>query len=123
MNEKAQQHLMTAARLLFTDPQTQGATGITAVFHIEPGVHGCFAYRFDDDGHAFFFPVDEFSDHMVELNSASQVPGDKPWVACLVQVKANGKLSCDFEYDNVDRWSVRPATYETDIARLRPDLQ
>lgn len=122
MNEKAQEHLFQAARILFRDPQASGAAGVTAVFRVEPGVHSVSTYRFDIDGYEHFFltETDEFGNRMLQSRSEAQLPNDKAWVVCLLQVRAGGKMSCDFEYDDVERWAVRPASYEEDIERLRP---
>jgi hypothetical protein len=122
VNEKAQAHLMNAARILSREPRTQGALAVATVFTVEPGHHSHSAYRYDDKGPEFFFleAAEAFTAEMLEMRSAAQIPGDKAWISCLLQLKANGKLACDFEYEDVHRWAVRPATFEQDVARLRP---
>lgn len=56
-----------------------------------------------------------------QLRQATAKPGLAPWDACVVQiVKATGKISIDFEYEDAERWRIRPGTLTQIMARARP---
>ncbi len=58
---------------------------------------------------------------MLALRTAMLVPGDKPWLACLMQItRADMDLNCDFDYDTPERWEMRADNMEQIPEEIRP---
>ncbi len=57
-----------------------------------------------------------------ELREATQVAGEDPWTACVIQLRrAGGKLHADFFYgEDARAWAITPATLADVAERARP---
>ena len=128
MDEQAQTFMFDAARTLLRDPEVTNHpwTGIAVVFQLPEGDEShraAFGYRYNNADWEGFL-LDNFSayaEQMLAFRKAAQVPNDKPWCACLMQITREGmKLVCDLEYDDPVRWDVTPNNLETRVEELRP---
>jgi hypothetical protein len=128
MNEKSQELMFSAAKTVLQAPEVLDYpwSGITILFSLPEEDESHFSvvgYRFNGPEWSGFVPenFDEFGEIMLGFRKESQIPNDKPWCACLMQISREGmKLVCDLEYDDPARWDVTPNNLETRVEELRP---
>ncbi|WP_338663618.1 hypothetical protein VQH23_00325 [Pararoseomonas sp. SCSIO 73927] len=97
---------------------------LALVVTVEPGVVSTSGYAYDERRRPIAFTPSRGSglvELFRELQEATSDPGGRRWAACLVQVRrATGKMTMQYEYDDVDRWKVTPDNLDTMRAGLCP---
>ena len=66
--------------------------------------------------------VDTIAARLDELREETQVAGEAPWTACVIQLRrAGGRLHADFFYgEDARAWAITPATLAEIAERARP---
>lgn len=86
---------------------------------VEPGAVGMSGYAFDPQNEwKAVSPGEESLDLLEKLWQAMTQQAGRPWLSCLIRIGRDGRIGADFEYDDEDRWAVRPATLQTRIAEF-----
>lgn len=118
---------LRVGRLIATDPVLAdgGWDGFALVVRYDDGdvdqrLSG-FRYR-DDAGVDAATPRNRALHAALDaLRAATQVEGEAPWFACVVQLRrATGKLHVHFEYDDPAQWDITPSTLHAVAERARP---
>ena len=80
-----------------------------------------YVYDVDGEWEAEIPQSFDIVDHAEALRDAMADDGKGAWQTCLIQIRRPGpKLAIDFDYDDVDRWAITPATLEQRVEELRP---
>ncbi|WP_026403202.1 hypothetical protein [Actinomadura rifamycini] len=100
-----------------------GWAALSLVATFGGGTESMFGYVYFDDGswEARTPKGWDVLDGLGALREAMAVPGEPGWKACLLQLRrADLRLGIDVEYDDAERWKVRPDDLERSVERLRP---
>lgn len=87
----------------------------------ENGASSVSGYSFDHQGEwEGSAPDADTFDILEELRDtmAEQSPTGSKWLGCLIKINNEGRFNVDFEYHDIDRWSITPANFEQRIAEF-----
>jgi hypothetical protein len=114
-----------AGALIFRDPRyaEHDWQSLAVVYNFTDGRQNQYGYVFLTDGSwSAALPKDRddaILDMMLALQATMAETGKK-WHRALVQITRDGQLNVQFEYDDPDRWTIRPNDLEVSVAALRP---
>jgi hypothetical protein len=117
--------IMHIASMIISDDEyaSYDWNGISVVGIVNNGMVDVSGFNYDDAGKIVpSIPQnDDFMDELEEFQKLTQVPGENPWKAVLIQIKrADMSVHVQFEYDNASRWKVTAANLESMKEELRP---
>jgi hypothetical protein len=101
-----------------------GWTHLVLTCRIEDGMLNMNGFCYTDDGDAVPVSPRDFSifDVLQELRDAmAQADGKAPWIAALFRIeRQTAKLDADFEFEQLERWSITPANVTARAREFAP---
>jgi hypothetical protein len=101
-----------------------GWTHLVLTSRIEHGMLNMNGFCYTDDGDAVPVSPRDFSifDLLQELREdMAKADGKAPWIAALFRIeRQTAKLDADFEYEQLERWSITPANVTARAREFAP---
>jgi hypothetical protein len=101
-----------------------GWTHLVLTCRIEDGMLNMNGFCYTDDGDAVPVSPRDFSifDVLQELRDAmAKADGKAPWIAALFRIeRQTAKLDADFEYEQLERWSITSANLTARAREFAP---
>lgn len=98
---------------------------IAIVYNFEDGRKNRYGYIFNDDGTwRASLPQDDdrtILNLMLELQAAMERQTGKKWLKALVHInRQEQNVNVTFDYDDPNKWVIKPADLETSVMALKP---
>ena len=65
----------------------------------------------------------DFDNTVIELRNAIQVDNKSKFKQMLLQMNSDGRIKCDFEYEEGGRWTIKPNNFKDMQEVLRPNFE